>query len=207
VIAAALPDGASLLRRALRDPDPIASGTAGEVLCRSLDGDALRKVLAVMQRGTTRTRCLALETLAARFPRDAEPALRAALLDPATAVRELARFRWGKLDLPPLAFATFYREQLAVQRGERFATALRGLAETGTANDVPVFVQHLDHPRARVREAAVLGLGRCDGQNQVERLVKALEDSNHRVTKAAHRYAKLYLGRGAVPRRPPRGKG
>jgi HEAT repeat protein len=193
-----------LLRWALRDPDPIASGAAADVLCRSLDGDALREVLAVMQRGNPRARCLALETLCARFPGDAELPLRAALLDPATAVRDLARFRWVKLGLLALDFAEFYREQLAVQKGERFATALRGLAETGTTKDIRVFVQHLSHARAKVREASVLGLGRCDGQNQVELLVKALGDSNLAVTKAARRYAKLYLGRGAVPRRPPR---
>ena len=77
-------------------------------------------------------------------------------------------------------------------------TALRGLAETGTVEDVPIFIAYGSDPRAR--EAAILGLGRCDGQKQVERLVTALADSNQRVVKAARRYARLYLGRGAVPK-------
>jgi len=203
-IVAGSPDSADLLRVALRDPDPVTSWNAARVLCKALERDSLREVLTVMQRGNARARCLALETLCERFQGEAEPHLRAGLLDPAAIARELARFKRQKTGLTGLEFATFYREQLDVQRGALFVTALRGLAETGTAGDAPVLAKFVAEPRAAVREAAVLGLGRCDGEKQVERLVAALGDPNLRVVKAAHRYAKLYLGRGAVPKRPPR---
>jgi HEAT repeat protein len=122
----------------------------------------------------------------------------------AASVRELARFMWQKRGLPTFDFAAFYRAELDVQVGDAFVTSLRGLAEMGTSKDVPTFLEYVHHPRAHVREAAILGLGRCDGQNQTELLVRALGDSNLRVAKAAQRYAKLYLGRRAVPKRPAR---
>jgi len=210
-IAAGLTDSTRLLSLALRDADPITSGEAANVLCRSLDADALREALDVMQHGNTRARCLALDTWCDRIPQDAEPHLRAALLDSATSVRELARFRGQRLGLVAVEFRTYYREQLEAQTGELFITALRGLAETGTVDDVPLFLQYIAHPRGRVREAAILGLGRCDGQKHAEVLMGALGDSNLRVVKAARRYARLYLGRGAVPKRAwtkkPRGCG
>ena len=203
-IAAGLADPRMLLHIALRDGDPVTSGGAAETLCRLLEGEALREVLAVLQQGNARARGLALETICAKLPQEAEPFLRGALLDPTSSVRELARFKAHKLGLAPADFAPFYRKQLGVQRGERFVTALRGLAETGTVEDVPSFVEYAADRRALVREAAILGLGRCDGKKQVERLVAALDDTNLRVAKAAHRYAKLYLGRGAVPKRKRR---
>jgi hypothetical protein len=204
-IAAGTESFGGLLRLALEDADPVTSSRAADELCKVLMGEPLREVLVIMQRGNAKTRALALETACQRFPDQARAAVRAGLLDRATSVRELARFRWQKMRLGDLDFATFYREELALERGEAFVAALRGLAETGTVNDAPTFLKYLGDRRARVREAAVVGLGRCDGQNQSDRLVAALSDPNLGVAKAALRYARLYLGRGVkIPRRSTR---
>jgi HEAT repeat protein len=204
-VAAGLADPTELVRRALGDPDPLTSGRAADLLCRTLEGDALRKVLAVMRRGNARARGLALTSHCAGFPEDAEEVLRAALLDGAASVRELARFEWRKKE-PALDFASFYRSAIDRRTGDEEVAALRGLAETGTVQDVPLFLKYAENQRARLREAAVFGLGRCDGENHRELLVKSLSDTNLGVVKTARRYARLYLGRGAVPKRAPRAK-
>jgi hypothetical protein len=199
------PEG--LLRLALENPDPVTQSRAADELCKVLNREPLREFLGIMQRGNARTRCLALETRCERFPDEAKEALRAALLDRTPSVRELARFKWQKMNLGDVDFAAFYRDQLEKQQGDALVVALRGLAETGTVNDVATFLKYADDRRGRVREAAIIGLGRCDGQRQSDRLVTALNDPNLGVAKAALRYAKLYLGRGMkIPKRPPRKK-
>jgi hypothetical protein len=200
-IAADFEDAVPHLRRALRDPDPAVNHMAAVVLCKVLDGDALREVLAELRRGGPRVRTLGLDTGCDRLPGEARGLLQEALMDPAASVRELARFRWGKLGFGGPGFRGFYREMLAVTTGDRFATALRGLAETGIMEDVPLFLNHVGHRSARVREAAILGLGRCDGQNHTAVLAGAVEDTNLSVSKVARRFARLYLGRQAVPKR------
>jgi len=199
-VALTLKEPGRFLHLALHDPDPVTSGRASVALCATLEGAPLRDVLAVLRRGNARARCLALETTCRRFPADARSALLAGLVDRTTSVRELARFLWTKTGHPNLDFAQFYRDELRVAKGEPFAAALRGIAETGSIQDVPIFLAHVDHPNARVREASILGIGRCDGARHTDIFTAALADPNLRVAKAAYRYARLYLGRGAVSR-------
>lgn len=199
-----------LLRRALTDADPITSGSASAALCRILQGEPLRDVLEVMRKGNATARALALETTCACFPESAESYLRDALLDPATHVREVARFQWKKTSenmsrIPAIDFAAFYRTNIVEHGGPRFVTALRGLAEVGTMEDIPAFRAYAQDPRARVREAAILGLGRIDGAKHIDLLEQGMRDTNLRVVKAAHRFARLYLGKGAVSKLPRRG--
>jgi HEAT repeat protein len=63
-----------------------------------------------------------------------------------------------------------------------------------------VFLEFLHDPNARMRAAAIVGVGRCDGSNHLDNLAAALEDSSSLVRRAALQYARLYLGRGAVHR-------
>jgi len=192
----------TLLLVAVRDPDAYVSEKAAAGLCRTLEHDALQGVLALLRKGGPRSRCLALEAMCERFPTQAEPYVRSALMDRASSVRELARFVWTKHGFTGPTHRDFYRAQLAVAPRALLETALRGLAETGTREDVASFVAHIDDPSAVVREAAILGLGRCDGENQIPHLVRAVLDPSLRVARAAGRYVKLHLGKHAIPARP-----
>lgn len=193
-----------LLRIALRDTDPVTSRMASAALCKVLKGRPLQDVLDVMRKGNAAARVLALETTCDHFPHRAEQELRAGLLDAATQVREVARFRWSKENLGALDFAAFYRAEMNATAGDSFVTALRGLAEVGALDDAPVFRAFAKDPRARVREAAILGLGRVDGSRHIDLIEQALHDSNLRVVKAAHRYARVCLGKGRVSKKPRR---
>jgi HEAT repeat protein len=150
---------------------------------------------ALRDLGPPRVRCLALEATCAHFAAAAEPHLRRALLDEARSVREVARFLWTKTGRAPVDFAAFYREALVSVEGRRFAAALEGLAETGGEEEASLFEPHVHDPRAAVRAAAVLGLGRCGLARYGDALLVAMKDPSARVTAAARFWVRLRLGR------------
>jgi hypothetical protein len=205
-IALATENPEPLLRLVVRDGDPWVSFQAALGLCERLHGGELTELLGVLRRGNARCRALALEVTCREFPNEREPALRAGLLDETLWVREVARHHWSKSEGDPTGIPAFYRAELQAGNPATLEAALRGLGETGTEADVAHFLPHASSPRARLREAAILGIGRCGGASRGELLARALRDPSLRVAKAAHRHAVVHLGRGAVSRivRPSR---
>lgn len=187
-----------LIFSAATDLDPLVAAVGARAITTTWSDGALREVLPRLRRGAAGVRWLAIAATCDRFPGEAEPYLRAALLDRATSVRELGRYRWAKVGLAPLDFAAFYREALAVARGKGVAVALRGLAETGTLEDVVSFERLARDRRAAVRAAAVHGLGRCGGSAHSDALVLAMDDSSARVVAVAQAWVRVRLGRGQV---------
>lgn len=218
---------AALVLRAATARDPAVARIGARAVAATWSPGALREVLPVLWRGPPEVRWIALAAVCDRLPREAEPYLREALLDPSMSVRELARYRWEKVQLPPLDFAAHYRAALSapgdlrqavspVTSGDRaaapgrrstagraLAVVVRGLGETGAAADGPLLEPFLHHASALVRTAAVSGLGRFGDARHHEALVLAMGDPSSRVAAEARRWVKLRLGRAAVRRIKP----
>jgi hypothetical protein len=196
-----------LLLSALTSGDLVVTLRAAETLLARLEGDALRSLLTTLSKGHVRLRYLALDIRIQRLPEDLGPYLNAALIDPSSSVRELARFALTKRGKLTTEFQRDYRARLKAQpplKGSALVACLRGLAETGTSADISLFLSYAKSPSAAVREAAILGVGRTDGRNQREALLAAANDTNLRVHTAACRFVRAYFGRALVPvRRVP----
>jgi hypothetical protein len=198
-IGAATGDTALLLE-AVIDADPVVATFAAKAIVATWTGDALREVLPRLLGGPPRLRGLAIEAVCTQLTDEAGPHLRRALLDPAGGVREIARFRWGKSGLAPIDFASFYRDTIARGEPATFAAALRGLAETGTPSDAPLFEPYLGNPRSAVRAAAVMGLGRCGFTRYGDALLAAMKDPSPRVANVARSWVRVRLGRALARR-------
>lgn len=217
---AVLRGDAVLVLRAATSHDPRVAIAGARAIAATWTPEALREVLPVLRRGTSSVRWIALAAVCDKLPGEAELYLRQSLLDGSTSVRELARYRWTKVGLAPLDFAAFYRVALSSaepagrrdpplpgrRRGKRrdaLAIAARGLAETGTEKDGPLFDGLVGHGNAAVRAAAVAGLGRCGGPARHGSLLLAMDDPSTRVAAEARRWVRLHLGRAAVRPRSP----
>ena len=112
-------------------------------------------------------------------PESAKDALRMALLDRHPSLRDMARreLRGRGID----GFAAVYRGAL----GRVPAAALRGLGETGTAEDAGLSEPFLSAGAPGVRRAAVIALMQLAPEAAVPHFVRALADENVGVSKAA----------------------
>ena len=81
-------------------------------------------------------------------------------------------------------FAAFYRAALRAA-GPRLAEAAAGLSETGAAEDADLVAPLVEHPRPRVRAAALRALARLRGDAAVPTLLRAVGDASPRVSRAA----------------------
>jgi HEAT repeat protein len=104
-----------------------------------------------------------------------------ALLDRGDSIRELARFHLTKLGKSD--FANVYRK--AVSRGDRIETALLGLGETGSSDDLSIIMPYVRNERVAIRAAAVRALGILSGEDAIQELLKSLQDDSRRVSVAA----------------------
>ena len=151
------------------------------------DGECRRRVLAIA--GGDRNgfvRRAALELVISRLPEEANRTLEECLLAPHRSIRELARYHLGQASGsfdPP----GFYRQALVDPTSHRVRAALEGLSEVGSRADASSVRPFCDHPFARVREAAVLALGRLDAQEHAGDFQDALADPSPRVSHAARR--------------------
>jgi HEAT repeat protein len=184
--AARLPPGeaAALLVPLTTDRDPVVASRATQTLARALPGPALRgKFAPLLHSRIGRVRLLALGALLASGSDDLDGVLRRALLDPAAAVRELARYELGRRGSTDLLapYAT------ALRSGDPadLVPALCGLRECGTKVDAPLALQFVSHRRARVRVAAVRALGKLDPEQHAAALADALADPSARVIRTA----------------------
>lgn len=191
---ALLPDGERrrLLTIASRDVDPVIAIDGAKRLLPDAAAELLRHPIS-------RVRHLALEAAVARDVSSARDGLEQALFDDARSVRETARHHLSKLD-GGRDFAAAYRKRVSESRGREKIVALEALAEVGTADDLDRFVPLLHDPKARVRAAAIVAIGRWAGEAHLDDLEAALRDRSSVVRRAASPFAKRYLGRGIVHR-------
>lgn len=173
---------APLVRIALRSADPLLRLLAAQSAAE-LDDSSLYDILPRMMADRfPRVRMVALRLGAERMGTAALPALRRALLDRSPAIRADARRALERL--APMDFAGFYRRAVSAE-GPRLPAAVAGLAETGTEEDAEHLATLADHPRPRVRTAALRALERLTGDRAVPALVRGLGDSNPVVSRVA----------------------
>ncbi|HYI09314.1 MAG TPA: hypothetical protein VEK57_09595 [Thermoanaerobaculia bacterium] len=177
----ALPE---MVRRGVSAPDLVIRKWVTPLVVPALPADA---ALPVLQRlaadSSSLVRREAFLALQRAFPHDAEPFLRGGLLDASAAVREISRFLLREQHLD---FSILY--QAALRDGSnahQLATALTGLAETGTASDADHAAPYLFHPSPRVRRAAVKSVMTLAGEAFADRVVAMLQDRSRAVSAAA----------------------
>lgn len=146
----------------------------------------LEPALAFLSSRLVPLRLAALDALSLLSPERSLEAARGALLDPCTSVRHLARWILSRAE--EQGFAILYRQVLAEPpAGDRLIGALGGLGETGTKDDLAKVVPFLEHPRARVKKAAVRAAAKLAPLSQVSLFVPLLLSSSSRVSCEARR--------------------
>lgn len=190
-----------LLTTAVLDVDPrIAIQAARGLLASPSPGDSSAIHPQLLQHRLGKIRSLALTAAVEHDLPSSTDWLERALLDDARCVREVARFELSKGAGAPRDFASWYRARLSATDPRLRVIALEGLAEIGTREDVPVFLPLLRAPNARVRAAAIAGIGRCQGDRHHDELEAALRDPSSMVRRAATPFAKLHSGKAFVQR-------
>lgn len=171
----------TLIEAACGDSDQWVQAICAEWLMREPDAGRMD---ALLRSTSVEARLVGLT----RIPDDAldSETLERLILDRAPRVREQARWRARRRDID---LAGLYRATLAADPAPRVVAAcLDGLAETGDASDLGVFVTALGHPSPRVRAAAVAATAsRAGSPDAVRFLVPRLLDASPRVATAAAR--------------------
>lgn len=190
---------AKALDAAMVDADLVVRLQAARALRRGLPGlDAGRAQEAAdrfRQDPYGNVRREALSALVERAERDAardaEPALRDALLDASGGVREIARHHLLRLGLTtPSLLAAFYRMAVdADPSGEGCAlpAALAGLAETGGPPDAARARALVQHHMPSVRRAALRATAALGAASHAEAIVRAVADVSPSVSRTALR--------------------
>lgn len=126
----------------------------------------------------------ALRLLLEKFPQSAETPLRGAIFDPNEFIRQFAQ-RWLKEEA--VSIADVYREALHSSQGVRLRTAIEGLGETGSPEDVALLTPFSGHPVAKTRVSTIRALANLDkaGSNLI--LMRLLADNSLNVSGAARR--------------------
>jgi len=91
-----------------------------------------------------------------------------------------------------------YREASAGGNSKRMEIAVRGLAETGSREDGRRLLELLNHPSARVRSAAVHGLGVLKVEQIEEKLLERISSDSRSVAREAT--SVLLLRKSVSPR-------
>lgn len=174
----------SLVERALGDSDPVVrSWVAGKVARGELDvtDEVFRSLLCdkASRVSTAIIRALVPEQVAS---------YRAELIELSMAdarpVRESARFVLSRAE--SIDFAATCRSLLESESPYLIRPGwVACLGETGDASDFERIVSLLDHPRSRVRAAAVTAAGRLDRDRAAPMVVRMLADSSGHVRRAA----------------------
>lgn len=174
----------AIVPAAVRSSDAMVRSWVIPLVARALPRE---DALAILQRLAADAlpiiRRESLRALSQSFPDEAQPHLERAVLDSSASVREASRFllRERRID-----FAATYRKAMdRAVTSAQLATAIAGLAETGTATDAQAAVRHLSHPIARVRRAAVKCVMRLSGGPYLEQITAALQDTSAAVSAAA----------------------
>ncbi len=174
-----------LLEEALRGSDVMMRFRAAKRRLQLARPEELPGLCALLGRDRSMlVRREALEALSQRNPAEAKEPLLKALLDPHVAIRELAAFHLSR----SYGFdsRSYYRERVATESGKKLKIALRGLGETGTADDMAILRPFFDSSDLPLRKAAFLAATRLRGAN-VDELLLALAENSSEVSRNAQR--------------------
>jgi HEAT repeat protein len=124
--------------------------------------------------------------------REAGTALLAALEDTNDVVRLFALEALGLIAEPRVAAPA--RTLAAHGKGDTVPTAMLVLARIGSADDIELFRQSLQHKDARVRRAAAEGLGRAGDTPSIQILARVMQSDKSKSVRLAAAFALQRLG-------------
>jgi HEAT repeat protein len=141
-----------------------------------------------------RVRAIGIRLAAERAGRAHLQAFRDALLDRSAAERAEARRVIEGVE--PMDFAAFYRERLHADH-PALPHVIGGIRQTGDAEDAALVLGFVDHPRPRVRAAALRALDRFAAEGVEDFLLLAIADPNRGVSITAAKLLRPHVGKVA----------
>ncbi len=179
-----LAEWAPIWPQLLRHPDALIRSEAACKLAREADATTAAGMVDVLC--TDRLSRIRIEGLgiAARIPgAEGEARLLRAMFDSSSGVRATARLLLAERG--PVDFADMYRRQVVATTPSALAPAIAGLGETGSVADLPLIVPLFDHPKPRVRLAAVAVGAQWDRDAVFDDLQRLLSDVSPAVSRRA----------------------
>lgn len=174
----------TIFRTALASSDAMTRAWAARRFLAEITTDELSRIMeTLLKDGFMPVRRDALWAVATRLPNQAGEALREALLNSHTSMRETARQFLPLAKVPDLR-ALYLEAVRQVPERERYA-AICGLGESGQPPDAKLLRTYLDSPLPKLRRAAVNAIGKLDDGENLEKLVVALTDPVPSVSREA----------------------
>lgn len=175
---------ALIVKAALTDTDSVARAWAVRRFLPEVSADELASVaMPMLSDRFMPVRRDALWALATKRPDLATEPLRRALLDRHVGMREVAGHFLSadsRLDV-----RRFYLDALRAGDPGGLETAIRGLGETGRAEDAALVVPFLESPKSRLRRAAVYAVWKLNPERFDAALTKLLADQMPGVSREA----------------------
>ena len=173
-----------IIKTAMTDKDCVARAWAVRRFLPEATPDELASVaIPMLGDRFMPVRREALWALATKRPDLAGEPLRNALLDPHAGMREVAR-QFLSAD-GQFGIRQFYLQALEQRDASALGAAIRGLGETGQANDTALVVPFLEAAQPRLRRAAVYAVGKLNVELFGEKLTKLLADEMPGVSREA----------------------
>lgn len=187
LLAAGNPDALQpALLAALKVADPLIRVWGARKIATTLSQEQRETILrSLLLDSCGSVRLEALNAWVTFFADDATAKLLTALMDPSASVREFARFQLRAR--AEIDFARCYRDAMAATNPGRLATAIAGLADTGTLFDADCLIPYLSHLSARVRRAAVRAIARLGGDRYRCQVMERVLDAAPSVSAQARR--------------------
>lgn len=172
-----------LIEQASADPSPrVRRWLAGCIGRRELHASRDTLLLLLADRSTMVSR-LIIRSLDEQACADFRDSLIALSFSDVRPVRGSARYAAERSG--PFDFAAACRRTIESSAAAEVSPGVVGcLAETGTAEDVGIFIQLLGHPSGHVRAEAVHGIERLGGPEAAARTAWLLDDPNGRARRA-----------------------
>lgn len=175
-------DWAAVIDLGIRDQDTQIRLWSVQGLRKLNDAGAIKRFLALPEKDAYMpVRREALRLYLTDFPELASIHLAEALLDIHPAVRDEARYHLSKRE--KMDFVGFYRD--ALNQDKALYPAICGLGEVGSESDIPLILSYVDHPRNKIRFAAIKSLARIGAREPIDVFWKALSDPSPRVSREA----------------------
>jgi HEAT repeat protein len=175
---------AVIVKAALTDTDSVARAWAVRRFLPEVAANELPSVAIPML--TDRfmpVRRDALWALATKCPDLAVEPLKHAMLDRHVGMREVARHFLSADSM--FDVRRFYLEALEVGESAPLGASIRGLGETGKAEDAALVLPFLGAPKPSIRRAAVYAVGKLNAEPFGEQLIKLLADEMPGVSREA----------------------
>jgi HEAT repeat protein len=173
-----------ILKAALSNPDFIVRRKAAEYICCSL-GDEEKTLFyqALKKDSNMQVRKLAFQIMLNRSAKENFSEVEDYLLDSHKSIRELAQFYVGKLKLPIDMIDVYLK---SVHQGVQSMAVISGIGEVGSKEHSVIVKSFVQHPRPKVRLAAVKVLAKIGEVNEeTDLFFRALQDSSPKVSKIA----------------------